>query len=515
MSVSDVFLVLFWILVFFIFVIIVKSKDCWYLLSFITGLSMLSEFSFTFLAKSITTRANYISFLLFLIFVIAVFLYLKDVYKKHDSVSLGIICFSLPILLFFNLINVFNEILPRWPVMGYLILPILSICIINLTIKFWHIKWFRLYSYVSLGFALFMTIIIPLYVLYEIFPIEKFLLKEQVEKKNHDIKVDITNKLYDCGKIDNGMRKIVSLYQLEKKSLSTYKNCLVNEFITFAPKLRMFCIINSGINIWQKDLTCLDNKYDDIFICNDYFFTITNPKKKCGNKVFKSIGVYNRVDRKNKNFFFAFYKSFNPFQFSSKYISRVFIQKKNLKIKFLKFDHNIFKFINLNLKCKFLDYCVLLQSYFDSIGINIGFVIMLIISIDILRCNKKCHFWIFFVLFLFILIVSSIITLLLKHYFVRLRPLSVFGEENINILFEKLHKNSFPSGHTQLAFTICTFMCMIVQKYWYLYVILACTIGFERIYVGSHFPSDVFGGAIHGVISSYIIVTFFRKYYKA
>jgi undecaprenyl-diphosphatase len=55
---------------------------------------------------------------------------------------------------------------------------------------------------------------------------------------------------------------------------------------------------------------------------------------------------------------------------------------------------------------------------------------------------------------------------------------------------------------------------MFVRKYWYWYVILAFGMGFERIYVGSHFPSDVLAGAFIGAMTAYIMVTLFKKYSK-
>ncbi|MDR2676808.1 MAG: phosphatase PAP2 family protein [Endomicrobium sp.] len=190
------------------------------------------------------------------------------------------------------------------------------------------------------------------------------------------------------------------------------------------------------------------------------------------------------------------------------------IQRKVLCIKLLELDHNIFKFINSNLKCNFLDYYASLQSYFDTMNVNIGFIFTFMISIAILKRNKKNSFWVLSILLVVILVIASIITLLLKYYFARLRPLSVFGEENVNILFERLHENSFPSGHTQLAFVVCTFMCIFVKKYWYWYIVIASIAGFERIYTGNHFPLDVLAGAVQGVALSYIISTLFKKHYK-
>jgi undecaprenyl-diphosphatase len=482
--------------------------------------SSLPKFSFTLFSRSIGAQVGYISPLLFFIFIASAFLCLKEACQKHDRASLIITCFSLPIFLFFNGISTFNEILPHWPAIGYLVL---SIYVANLTLNLWHKKWFRVYSYVSWGLALFMIIIVPLHIFYRIIPIEKFLPKEQIEKVSHGIseieRIDVTNEVYGWKEIGNEIRKIIRSYpSKEKPFIFTHKSYLASELAAYVPELKVFCISDkiNAYNIWQGNLSYLKNK-NGLFICNDYFFS--NPEERYGNKVFKSyIGIETfpiyRDNRKIKNFFFTLCKSFNPPQLPPEYMPNNLVQKKDLQHEFLKFDYSVFKFINSDLKCRFLDFYISLQSYFDAIDINIGFFMILIISIAILWHNKKNCFWTLLALLATTLAIASVITLLLKHYFARLRPLSVFGEENVNILFEKLHKNSFPSGHTQLVFTICTFMCMTVRKYWYWYIILACIAGFERIYAGSHFPLDVIAGALQGMVSAYIIVALFKKHHK-
>lgn len=77
-----------------------------------------------------------------------------------------------------------------------------------------------------------------------------------------------------------------------------------------------------------------------------------------------------------------------------------------------------------------------------------------------------------------------------------------------------MHRNSFPSGHTEIAVAVSTFMFIQVKKYWYLYIFFAVFSGFYRIYAGSHFPSDVFVGALIGIVSAYIIVELSKKHIK-
>ncbi len=65
---------------------------------------------------------------------------------------------------------------------------------------------------------------------------------------------------------------------------------------------------------------------------------------------------------------------------------------------------------------------------------------------------------------------------------------------------------SFPSGHTSLAFTTATALSLKYPK-WYVIApsyFWACSVGYSRMNLGMHYPSDVLAGAILGAGSAYI-----------
>ncbi|MFY7653100.1 MAG: phosphatase PAP2 family protein [Chitinophagaceae bacterium] len=65
---------------------------------------------------------------------------------------------------------------------------------------------------------------------------------------------------------------------------------------------------------------------------------------------------------------------------------------------------------------------------------------------------------------------------------------------------------SFPSGHVSTAFSVATSLSL-EQKKWYItapaFVWAGC-VGYSRMHVGEHYPSDVAAGAIIGVGSAYL-----------
>ncbi len=60
--------------------------------------------------------------------------------------------------------------------------------------------------------------------------------------------------------------------------------------------------------------------------------------------------------------------------------------------------------------------------------------------------------------------------------------------------------HSFPSGHTATSFAAALVLARAFPRRAWLFYALAAAIGFSRIYVGVHYPIDVFGGALLGLL---------------
>ena len=79
--------------------------------------------------------------------------------------------------------------------------------------------------------------------------------------------------------------------------------------------------------------------------------------------------------------------------------------------------------------------------------------------------------------------------------------------------FNALHKsNSFPSGHTQAAFTLAILIMIYVKKYHLFILCMATLMGISRIFMTMHFPSDILFGAYLGAIVP--IFLYKNVYYK-
>jgi undecaprenyl-diphosphatase len=71
--------------------------------------------------------------------------------------------------------------------------------------------------------------------------------------------------------------------------------------------------------------------------------------------------------------------------------------------------------------------------------------------------------------------------------------------------------NSFPSDHATLLFALgFSFLAVrpaIWRSLWLLPMMLACAVGWARVYLGAHYPLDIAGAALLGLVSAIILIT--------
>jgi len=67
------------------------------------------------------------------------------------------------------------------------------------------------------------------------------------------------------------------------------------------------------------------------------------------------------------------------------------------------------------------------------------------------------------------------------------------------------HSAAFPSGHATTAFAAAIAIGLVRQRLLAPLVLLAAAIGFSRLYLGVHWPSDVLAGAILGAALGWLV----------
>lgn len=97
--------------------------------------------------------------------------------------------------------------------------------------------------------------------------------------------------------------------------------------------------------------------------------------------------------------------------------------------------------------------------------------------------------------------VNLLFTFAIKHIVKRKRPFQ--ATIKINSVYQP-RDYSFPSGHTSSAFATATSLSQVYRK-WYVIApayLYAGSIGYARMYLGVHYPTDVAAGAILGTSSA-------------
>lgn len=71
---------------------------------------------------------------------------------------------------------------------------------------------------------------------------------------------------------------------------------------------------------------------------------------------------------------------------------------------------------------------------------------------------------------------------------------------------------SFPSGHSAVCFVTATCIYMNYRRWGIFALIMAALVGLSRLYLYMHWPTDVLGGAVLGVILGIFASKILRKY---
>ncbi len=178
----------------------------------------------------------------------------------------------------------------------------------------------------------------------------------------------------------------------------------------------------------------------------------------------------------------------------------------------IKVDHQLFQFINTGLSNVFFDWLMpLLRNKYVWIPLYIAIIFFVI------RSYKIAGVYCVLALALSVGVSDYVSASVFKPAFDRLRPCRTVELEGKVISRVSCGTGkSFPSTHAADHFAIALFIFTLFRFKWkYVavgFLIWAFLICFAQVYVGVHFPLDVFAGGLFGALVGFSGASQFKKY---
>ena len=168
-------------------------------------------------------------------------------------------------------------------------------------------------------------------------------------------------------------------------------------------------------------------------------------------------------------------------------------------------DVAILKFFNLKIACPPFDFFFLTITDFHIWRWPIALSIVLLLW----RGGAKAR-WMILLAIITAVIIDPTVYYLIKPLIARLRPCHEPALAWIRTIDGCGGKYGFPSSHASNVFG----MVMIIGSFYkssryYLYPI-AILVALSRVYLGLHYPSDILGGAVYGMLIASIVIFLIR-----
>jgi undecaprenyl-diphosphatase len=124
----------------------------------------------------------------------------------------------------------------------------------------------------------------------------------------------------------------------------------------------------------------------------------------------------------------------------------------------------------------------------------------------------------YLVLFVAVLIAfTDQVTNLFKNGFQRLRPCNNPEINDVIRIVKSSKSFSFFSGHAANSMAVTTFLFLILKRYYkysYLLFLWPLVFAYSRIYLGLHYPLDIFSGYVFGLSSGFMMYTIYQRVQK-
>jgi undecaprenyl-diphosphatase len=173
----------------------------------------------------------------------------------------------------------------------------------------------------------------------------------------------------------------------------------------------------------------------------------------------------------------------------------------------LHFDTQLFRLINISWQNPVFDWIMPVLT--SQVFLNF---FLLFIAILTIALHKKKGAWVVLFLVLTIGLSDQLSSFGVKPLVGRTRPCHVV--EGVHLLANCTDSYSFPSSHATNSFAAAMLISFYFPGIRVALFIFAFLVSYSRPYVGVHYPGDIIGGAILGMLCAWLIIYLQQKYFK-
>lgn len=167
-------------------------------------------------------------------------------------------------------------------------------------------------------------------------------------------------------------------------------------------------------------------------------------------------------------------------------------------------DRAIIHFIDKHLACRFMDKLMSIMTMLGDLGI-----IWMVTAIFLIPMRR---YRVYGISMIIIVLVSAFLgDIVIKPLVRRLRPF--VKNKTIRLIIRNPGGYSFPSGHTSSSVGAAYVLLQMNLWVGVVGIIVAGLIAFSRVYLHVHYPTDIFAGAVLGLICGVLILEFIFHLY--
>jgi undecaprenyl-diphosphatase len=171
----------------------------------------------------------------------------------------------------------------------------------------------------------------------------------------------------------------------------------------------------------------------------------------------------------------------------------------------VQWDTTLFFFLNVRVQNGFLDFLMPILT-----NLNYWRIPLTLMVIALAIFGKRRGRIAIALLIVGIAFSDQICNTLIKPLVGRIRPCNVL--ENVHLLVNCTRSFSFPSSHATNMFTGTLILSHVYPRWKIAFLFIAALVAYSRIYVGVHFPLDVAGGTMLGIICSGIVIYMYKLF---